>query len=273
MFFLFAASGIPFAIYFIDQNANTAIMVQPHLFTVFSLIAFWQSLYYPPVSWSGTKSSILLIIVVAVSIGIEAGCIFPLRHLYFKGTEWPNLVPGVIATLLLTAGLLPPYWELFKRQGRVVGINFVFLLLDSSGAVFSMASVAVVPGRVDILGLVLYIIVFALEYGIMISHAIWAARVRWRGLPVNDESAEVLEWERLKMESLHPPKSEFFRSWVRLHIFQPLGRKLLPLRLRMTRKAENGSATLRSTQTDPEMVADIEKELTPNSPAQDSLIS
>lgn len=250
MFFLFAISGIPFAVYFIDQNSNIAIMVQPHLFTFFSLIGFWQSLYYPPVSWSGTKSTILLACLVGVSIGVEAGCIFPLRSLYRKGIEWPNYIPGSIAAVLLAAGLLPPYWELFKRQGRVVGINFVFLLLDSSGAIFSMASVAVVPGNLDILGLVLYIVVFALEYGIMLSHAIWAARVRWKGLPINDESDEVLEWERLKLESSHPPKSEFLRSWVRLHIVQPVGRKLLTLRSRINRSTEAESVSIQQKQTE-----------------------
>jgi hypothetical protein len=45
---------------------------------------------------------------------------------------------GIIAAILLAAGLLPPYGELWKRRGRVIGINWVFLAMDWSGAFFSL---------------------------------------------------------------------------------------------------------------------------------------
>lgn len=35
------------------------------------------------------------------------------------------MVVGIIAAILLAAGLLPPYGELWKRRGRVIGINWV----------------------------------------------------------------------------------------------------------------------------------------------------
>lgn len=38
---------------------------------------------------------------------------------------WPDLVVGVIAAILLSAGLLPPYFELWKRDGRVIGFSKV----------------------------------------------------------------------------------------------------------------------------------------------------
>jgi hypothetical protein len=42
---------------------------------------------------------------------------------YNKGVSWPDLVVGVVATILLASGLLPPYFELWKRDGRVIGIS------------------------------------------------------------------------------------------------------------------------------------------------------
>lgn len=45
---------------------------------------------------------------------------------------------GIIAAVLLAAGLLPPYRELWKRRGRVIGINWVFLGMDWFGAFFSL---------------------------------------------------------------------------------------------------------------------------------------
>lgn len=35
------------------------------------------------------------------------------------------MVVGIIAAILLAAGLLPPYGELWKRRGRVIGLNWV----------------------------------------------------------------------------------------------------------------------------------------------------
>lgn len=42
---------------------------------------------------------------------------------YNKGVTWPDIVVGVIAAILLAAGLLPPYFELWKRDGRVIGFS------------------------------------------------------------------------------------------------------------------------------------------------------
>ncbi len=84
------------------------------------------------------------------------------QPIYEQGNETPILVVGIIAAILLAAGLLPPYWELWKRRGRVIGINWVctavrfgkrrgggeedadyiccqvFLAMDWSGAFFSL---------------------------------------------------------------------------------------------------------------------------------------
>lgn len=43
---------------------------------------------------------------------------------------WPDIVVGVVATLFLSAGLLPPYFELWKRDGRVIGFSELFLLFQ-----------------------------------------------------------------------------------------------------------------------------------------------
>jgi hypothetical protein len=35
------------------------------------------------------------------------------------------MVVAIVASVLLAAGLVPPYYEIWKRRGRVVGINWV----------------------------------------------------------------------------------------------------------------------------------------------------
>lgn len=227
MMFLWAASGIPFGIYFMVQTANLVLRIQPHLFMFFSMLCFWQTLYYPPCRLGFWKSSACILVMCGVIVGAELGCILPLRHLYNKGIEWPNLIPGVIATVLLAVGLLPPYWELAKRKGRVIGINFVFLSLDSTGAIFNIAAVGEQPGDVDILGIVLYLVVVALEIGIYMSHAIWALRVRYFGLEVEELSEEEVE----QIYTKYPPPPEItgpLRRFVAANIVEPVSRKIQP---------------------------------------------
>jgi hypothetical protein len=45
--------------------------------------------------------------------------------LYDRGINFPMIILGVIASILLAVGLLPPYIEIYKRRGRVIGINWV----------------------------------------------------------------------------------------------------------------------------------------------------
>ena len=87
------------------------------------------------------------------------------------------MIVGVVAAILLAAGLLPPYFELWKRSGRVVGISFVFLAIDWLGAFFSLMGV-IAQNTFDPLGGCLFIVCVVIEGGIFVSHAIWLFRTR-----------------------------------------------------------------------------------------------
>ncbi|CAI4058108.1 hypothetical protein SKDZ_04G3150 [Saccharomyces kudriavzevii ZP591] len=176
MMFLWVVSGIPFAIYFCVSKGNVILQVQPHLFMFFCSISFIQSCYYPPVSMARSKIVLIIATIIAVDVGMEVGFILWLRPLYGKGVKWPDLIFGVSASVLLAVGLLPPYFELAKRKGRVVGINFAFLSIDSLGAWLSIISV--ILGNMDIMGIILYSIVAGMELGIFASHFIWWCRFR-----------------------------------------------------------------------------------------------
>lgn len=175
MLFLWTASGVPFSIYFFATDGSIPLQIQPQLFTFFCLVTWAQTLYYPPKQVSRRRLTILVGAFVLISIGLEVGFILWLRPLYRRGIKWPMLIIGIIASVLLAIGLIPPYFELAKRKGRVVGINFGFLLIDSAGALFSILSI--IFGTVDIMSIVLYAIVLFLELGIFASHFIWWLRI------------------------------------------------------------------------------------------------
>ena len=171
MMFFWAISGVPFSIYFIGTDSSIPLRVQPQLFTFFCTISWGQTLYYPPVRLPIKRLVIYVVAFCVVSIGLEVGLILWLRPLYRRGIEWPMLVIGIVASVLLAVGLIPPYFELAKRKGRVIGFNFFFLAMDSGGALFSILSVVV--GNMDIMSLVLYAIVLAMELGIFASQIVW----------------------------------------------------------------------------------------------------
>ncbi|KAJ5785901.1 uncharacterized protein N7503_011113 [Penicillium pulvis] len=116
----------------------------------------------------------------------------PLQIPYNKGVTWPDIVVGVVATIFLAGGLLPPYFELWKRDGRVIGFNWVFLSIDTLGGLFSLFALAA-QGSFDILGGIMYILVVVLEGGIYVSHIVWRIRYRklrkeakMRGISIDD---------------------------------------------------------------------------------------
>lgn len=171
---LWCISGIFMGPYFIIANSYIPMQIQPHLFTILCSLAWIQSMYYPPYAYSKQKILLFAGGFYLTWIAIECGFAIWLRRVYANGTEWPDLIFGIISSIFLAIGLIPPYFELAKRQGRVVGINFVFLAMDSSGAIFSLASLSV--GDIDIMGMILYAIVLSLEVGLFLSQAIWLIR-------------------------------------------------------------------------------------------------
>ncbi|KAL8778857.1 MAG: hypothetical protein Q9213_007211 [Squamulea squamosa] len=124
--------------------------------TVFWCIQLIPQIWY---NWRQKKTDglpglmMFLWAVSAVPFGVYAIVQGP----YSRGVEWPMTLVGVISALLLAGGLIPPYFEIAKRNGRVVGINFMFLSIDWLGAFFSLMAL-VAQHTFDVLGGVQYIV-------------------------------------------------------------------------------------------------------------------
>lgn len=170
---------------FVLQKVNIPLQIQPQIFGFFSLSNYSQA-----------KAISLVIGTAALFGGLEALLILTLRIPYNKGVTWPDVVVGVVAAVLLASGLLPPYFELWKRDGRVIGFNWFFLAIDTLGGLFSLFALAA-QGTFDILGGVMYIIVVVLEVGIYASHIVW--RFRYRKLRKEAKAAGVSIDEMLNM--------------------------------------------------------------------------
>ncbi|KAJ2894020.1 hypothetical protein MKZ38_008022 [Zalerion maritima] len=176
MMFLWAVSGLPFGVYAVAQNFNIPIQVQPQIFMALTLISWAQTLIYDG-QWKTWKATTLALSIAATFAGAEAALIVTLTPIYRAGNEAPMLVVGIVSSILLAVGLLPPYGEMWKRHGRVKGISFIFLGMDWFGAFFSLMAL-VAQNTFDIMGGVLYILCCLLEVGIFASQLIWLFRTR-----------------------------------------------------------------------------------------------
>jgi hypothetical protein len=54
---------------------------------------------------------------------MELILILTLRGPYSRGVEWPMMLMAISASVIQVIGLIPPYFELAKRNGRVIGIG------------------------------------------------------------------------------------------------------------------------------------------------------
>lgn len=176
MLMLWASCAVPFGVYAIVQNFSISLQLQPQCFGGLTLITWGQTLYYHR-KWSAWTATMTTIGMAVLFAGTEAVLIVTLRIPYYKGVEWPMMLMAITASVMQSVGLLLPYWELAKRNGRVIGIDFWFLTIDYAGAFFSLMAL-VAQHTFDVLGSTMYTVCMALETGIFLSQAIWLWRVR-----------------------------------------------------------------------------------------------
>ncbi|KAJ9155336.1 PQ loop repeat protein [Pleurostoma richardsiae] len=174
MMFIWALCGVPFGTYSVVQNFNIPIQVQPQAFMGLCLVCWVQILIYHD-KWRIWTASLVGLATAGTFAGVETALILTIKPIYDRGNNTPVLVVGIIASVLLVIGLLPPYWEIWKRRGRVIGINWIFISVDWCGAFFSLMAL-VAQNTFDVLGGILYIICCFLEIGIFASHIIWLVR-------------------------------------------------------------------------------------------------
>ncbi|CAE6466749.1 unnamed protein product [Rhizoctonia solani] len=172
LMFIWALSAWFLGVYAIVQNISIPIILQPQLFGALAALSWIQCLYY------GSKKSRLF----CASLYMAFLCHLSLRwtrdptftnfptnqRTDRAGDEWPTRVMGIMSALLISLGLLPQYWEIWKRK-EVVGISMLFMSVDMLGGVFSVLSL-VFQAQFDAIAAVSYVLVVVLD-GIVVLAA------------------------------------------------------------------------------------------------------
>lgn len=140
MMFLWSTCAVPFGVYAIVQNFNIPLQIQPQCFCLLCLVSWGQCKYYAS-KWKARNVVLICTAILVVDGGLQGLLVWAIRNAYYRrGLEWPMTLMGVLACVLLVSGYVPIPFELAKRRGRVVGIDFLFLTIDWFGAFFSLIS-------------------------------------------------------------------------------------------------------------------------------------
>jgi hypothetical protein len=117
--------------------------------------------------------------VALVLGGIEAALIVGLSRLKSRHVEWPMTIMAVLSAVLLAAGVLRHYWDIWVHR-TVRGISFIFVGIDAAGDLFSLFSVFLQP-KLDILGMAIYGTELALWCGVFACGGYYNLRPWIRG--------------------------------------------------------------------------------------------
>jgi hypothetical protein len=164
MMLLWACAGVPLGVYNIVSSFNIALQIQPQILTFLSLLTWMQCKYYGN-KWSLPHALSFAIPIGVLMGGIETGMVFALRRARDDNVRWPVTLMAVLSAVLLCAGVLRHYWDIYQER-TVRGISFIFVGLDAMGDVTSLVSVIFEP-ELDILGMVIYGSELFLWMGIM----------------------------------------------------------------------------------------------------------
>ncbi|ORY80479.1 PQ loop repeat-domain-containing protein [Protomyces lactucae-debilis] len=194
MMLLWVLAGLPLGIYNVIQDLNIGLQIQPQSFMAFALVCYLQTFHYR-LGWTYTKSGVIFLMSAASLAGLEVAGIELLKLGRRNEVEWPVTLVGVCSAVLINIGLLPQYWEIYKRRA-VIGVSYFFLSVDTAGAVFSFIAVALAD-EWDVLAAVSYgllaleeLVIFALGF------AFWLRDRRRRKagrIATTDEETEIEE--------------------------------------------------------------------------------
>ena len=165
MMLLWASAGVPLGVYNITENFNIALRIQAQILTFLSLLT-WSQCYYYGKHWDLVKCVVVLIGMCALMGGIEVALIFALKDAVKRHIMWPVTFMAVLAAVLLAAGVLRHYWDIYTHR-TVRGISFIFVGIDAAGDLFSLISVFF-QAELNILGMVIYGTELALWTGVFI---------------------------------------------------------------------------------------------------------
>ncbi|GJN87825.1 hypothetical protein Rhopal_000780-T1 [Rhodotorula paludigena] len=134
-----ALSGATLGIYTIVENISIPIIVQPHCYGSLCAIIYCQMLYYDK-QWRWYSAVAAFAAYAVVTAGCEVGFVFASRFVeHHHHSNGLTMLWGILSAVFLLVGFFPQFYEI-RQAKEVFGVSYLFLFMDSLGAVFSIMS-------------------------------------------------------------------------------------------------------------------------------------
>lgn len=146
-------AGVPLGVYNIVNSFNIALQIQPNILIFLSLWTWSQCNRYGK-GWARSRIAFSFGGMAVLLGAIETGLVFALRLARIRGYHWPSTLMAITAAVLLAAGVLRHYVDVFKTRSDA-GLSLRFAVLDAGGDLASLLSVVFQP-KLSILGMVIY---------------------------------------------------------------------------------------------------------------------
>ncbi|KZV64817.1 hypothetical protein PENSPDRAFT_155926 [Peniophora sp. CONT] len=131
---IWGLSGVFLGTYAVVQNLNIPLIVQPQLFGALCMVSWIQCMHYGYKKSSRWCAAVLISLLV-VSGAVEVGLVYAVRTPYERGEDGAKRATqffGIISSIMIAAGLLPQYYDIYKRR-EVVGLSLLFISVDMAG--------------------------------------------------------------------------------------------------------------------------------------------
>ncbi|GAA6063554.1 hypothetical protein JCM10212_002666 [Sporobolomyces blumeae] len=158
-------SGIFLGIYAILENINIPIILQPHCYGSLCALIFCQMVHYDR-KWSLSRTVLLFLGYCVIGGGFEVGMYFAAKPGVDRGIKGASMPFGILSDLCLAAGFIPQFWQIYKDR-EVIGLSYLFLAMDTLGAVFSILSLAF-KTNLDGIAFAGYLVVIIFEVAIVV---------------------------------------------------------------------------------------------------------
>ncbi|POY73529.1 hypothetical protein BMF94_3466 [Rhodotorula taiwanensis] len=172
------ASGACLGIYAIVENINIPIIVQPHCYGGLCAVMLCQKLYYDR-KWTIWGALGAFAAYGVATAGFEVGMVYASRHVeHHLHNNGLTMTWGILSDIFLVLGFVPQFYEIYKVK-KVHALSYMFLFMDSLGAVFSILSLAF-KSNLDVIAFIGYLAVLILEIVIVLLALVLNPRARRR---------------------------------------------------------------------------------------------
>ncbi|GAA5826201.1 hypothetical protein JCM11251_007205 [Rhodosporidiobolus azoricus] len=180
-------SGAALGIYAIAEDFTVSLIVQPHCYGALCALIFCQILHYQR-KWKWYAAYLGAFSAYAVvCAGFEVGMVYACRTLQDRHNHGLTMFFGILSAVMLGGGFIPQYYEIYRLK-EVIGVSYLFLFMDSLGAVFSIISLAFRKGEpIDVIALVGYIIIIVAEVALGLLAFFLNPRARARRATIAEE--------------------------------------------------------------------------------------